>query len=234
MIAMKKITLVLVVLLAGFSSIFAQRFSLPATMKEKRELKDLEIEGTIYLPLSKSKLYTNAQEWISNTFGDYKKVIQLEAPAEGKLILKGLSNLEYKAIDEDYKGFSYETISYTITIDCKDNKYRYKIANLDLQHIQYSANAYREVSIHIAPSYHLDKIELAEDAIERYKNRIDEKKSTIKNSKKLEREILPYKKWIAEEEKTIKDSKSFYLEEYSIITNLALSLQKAMEANNDF
>lgn len=233
MAAMKRITFVLIVFFAC-SFVFAQRFSLPKTLRNVKDLKDLEIEKVISLPLSKSKLYTNAQEWISNTFKDYKKVIQLESPEEGKLILKGHSDLSYKAMDEDLHGFSYETISYTITIDCKDNKYRYKIANLDLQHIQYRASAYQEVSSHISPSYHLNNIELSEDAIERYKNRIEEKKRTITNSKKLEKEIQPYKRWIAEEEKTIEDSVSFYLDERTILTMLADSLEKAMETNDDF
>lgn len=42
--------------------------------------------------LSKDQLFSNAQTWIANTFGDYKNVIQFEDKETGKLILKGNSS----------------------------------------------------------------------------------------------------------------------------------------------
>lgn len=231
---MKKITLGLALLLANCLSANAQRFSLPATENEIEKLAEMEIEEIIESPLSKSKLYSNAQEWISNTFGDYKKVIQSESPEEGKLILKGHSNLRYKAMDEDMKGFKYEVISYTITIDCKDNKYRYKITNLDLQNIEYNVNAYREISRHIAPSYHLNQISSSKERIEFYRKMIDQKRNTIKNNKKLAKETKYYINQINNKEKEIQDALNFYNEENTILKDLAESLKKAMMINDNF
>ncbi len=63
----------------------------------------------------KNTLFSNAKTWIASSFGDYKSVIQFEDKDAGKLIVKGISKIP---------GELYDRISFTLSIDCKDNKYR--------------------------------------------------------------------------------------------------------------
>lgn len=74
--------------------------------------------------LDKDRLYLDARTWITNTFGNYKQVVQLEDKDAGKLIVKGSSTLK-EIIDEQQ--FIY---SYTISLDCRDNKYRYILTDI--------------------------------------------------------------------------------------------------------
>ena len=82
---------------------------------------EIEISEVVEINIAKNKLYANAKEWVAKTFGDYKEVIQFEDANDGKLIMKGLSDVLSKS------NGSKESMSYTITIECKDKKYRYRI-----------------------------------------------------------------------------------------------------------
>nr|WP_320118929.1 DUF4468 domain-containing protein [uncultured Marinifilum sp.] len=82
--------------------------------------------------ISKNTLYPNAQEWIAKTFGDYKKVIQFEDEANGKLILKGTCDVKH-FVEAHIAGMhiiNRESIQFTLTIECKENKYRYTMDNI--------------------------------------------------------------------------------------------------------
>ncbi|MEA5260639.1 DUF4468 domain-containing protein [Arcicella aquatica] len=80
-------------------------------------------EEVVEVKNTKAKLYANAQTWIAKTFGDYKSVIQFEDKEQGRLIIKGLSDLGIN---------SYPDFKYTITIDVKENKYRYSINDIQM------------------------------------------------------------------------------------------------------
>lgn len=56
------------------------------------------------------------KEWVAKTFGDYKSVIQFEDGDNHKIILKGFTRLADKS-----------RLTYTITIDSRDDKYRVNI-----------------------------------------------------------------------------------------------------------
>ncbi|WP_247235404.1 DUF4468 domain-containing protein [Telluribacter sp. SYSU D00476] len=71
---------------------------------------------------SKETLFKNAQKWIAKSYGDYKSVIQLEDKDRGRLIFKGISDID--------RGL-FKHIRYVVTIDVKDNAYRCKIANIE-------------------------------------------------------------------------------------------------------
>lgn len=82
--------------------------------------------------ISKNALYSNAQEWIAKTFGDYKKVIQFEDETNGKLILKGTNDVKH-FVEAHIAGMhiiNRESIQFTLTIECKENKYRYTMDNI--------------------------------------------------------------------------------------------------------
>ena len=63
-----------------------------------------------------------AKEWVAKTFGDYKSVLQFEDDNACKIIVKGFSPMS-----DDSK------LSYTITIDSRDDKYRVVISDLEIR-----------------------------------------------------------------------------------------------------
>lgn len=60
-----------------------------------------------------------SKEWVAKSFGDYKSVLQFEDDSNCKIIVKGFS-----AMSDDSK------LSYAITIDAKDDKYRVQFSDL--------------------------------------------------------------------------------------------------------
>jgi hypothetical protein len=72
---------------------------------------------------SKDVLYRNAQTWIANSFGDYKSVVKLENKESGRIILQAIYDRTEKYGGKDY-------VDYTMTIDCREKKYRAVIDEL--------------------------------------------------------------------------------------------------------
>lgn len=74
---------------------------------------------------TKSQLFSNAKVWMANTFVSSKDVIQSEDKEAGNIIGKGFTKVYFKSMvtieRNDY---------FTIQIDVKDNKYRYKIHDI--------------------------------------------------------------------------------------------------------
>jgi Domain of unknown function (DUF4468) with TBP-like fold len=78
---------------------------------------------------TKDELFIRAKVWLVNTFKSAKAVIQLDDKEAGKLMGKGVDTYSFKY------GINYMDISggiyYTIQIDCKDNKARIRIFNIE-------------------------------------------------------------------------------------------------------
>lgn len=73
---------------------------------------------------SQAELYARAREWFVNTYKDANKVIQLDDPKSGQLIGKGKFTV--------YLSMNNRFVQHTVTIEVKENKYRYTITNLIL------------------------------------------------------------------------------------------------------
>lgn len=67
-------------------------------------------------------LFKNAQKWVSKTFNNYKAVVHTENPDVGLLVLK----TRYPIPKPDFLKYT-DYIFYTITIECKDQKFRITI-----------------------------------------------------------------------------------------------------------
>lgn len=83
----------------------------------------IEVSG-----VSKNDLYVRANTWFTRTFKSAKSVLELQDKEAGKLIGKGVLPIMIKvpimgATDAGYVGA-------TVTIMCKDGKYKYVIDNL--------------------------------------------------------------------------------------------------------
>jgi len=75
---------------------------------------------------SRDQLYHKAKLWLTNEFVSSKDVIQIDDKDSGQIIGKGNFDYEYSVL-----GTSATWVcSFTIKIDCKDNKARIQIYNI--------------------------------------------------------------------------------------------------------
>lgn len=75
-------------------------------------------------PGTPEELYTRAREWFVHAYKDANKVIQLDDKANSTIIGKG----KYMV----YLSMNNRFIQHTITIEAKENRYRYTITNFIL------------------------------------------------------------------------------------------------------
>lgn len=112
-----------------------------------QELKPHALNGEYYEGQSYTKVYydsivpalqkfNNAKAWVATSFGDYQSVLQYEDRESCKIIIKASKPIE-KVFDADNIHISYEPIlNFTLTIDCRDDKFRMKFENMDLDAIR--------------------------------------------------------------------------------------------------
>lgn len=108
-----------------------------------QELKPHALNGEYYEGQSYTKVYydsiipalqkfNNAKEWVATSFGDYQSVLQYEDRESFKIIIKASAPIE-KVFDTANVRISYEPIlNFTLTIDCRDDKFRMKFENMNL------------------------------------------------------------------------------------------------------
>lgn len=212
---MKKITLLIVVFLIS-SCLYAQDF-------HKNINGNIEFSEVIETTLKKNVLHANAKEWVAKTFGDYKSVLQFEDNENCKLIIKGLSNIEHIS---GIPGMSTkENISYTITIESKDGKYRYIIDNVLVNQTMNILGS----SVHpkpFPPTDHKQNIDKYNKAITDLKL-IDE--TTLKK-----KALKEHQEKIADLQRSLNDESVCYQQEHEAITGIINALKQAMQTNSDF
>lgn len=81
--------------------------------------------GVVSNSITKPNLFSNAKTWITKSFLDYKNVIQFEDKESGKLVLTGSSFIT-SYIDK----YGARDLNCTITIECKNSKYKYYISDI--------------------------------------------------------------------------------------------------------
>lgn len=107
-----KHTLALFALLLFALSLIAQLPVDSATQKITY-VEIVEVDST-----SKDDLYFRAREWVANAFVFSQDVIQMASRESGKIVGKGAIELN-----------QYSAIKFTLTLDFKDNRYRYVATN---------------------------------------------------------------------------------------------------------
>lgn len=190
---------------------------------------EIEFTEIVETALSSKELYVNAQEWIAKTFGDYKRVIQFEDSENGKLVLKGISPIDFTSATVKVEGFTgmstKERINYTLTIECKDGKYRYRINDV------FVIRTYNILGsiVNSKPISPLDNIS---DIIS-YNNQLKILEATdITKLKK--KKLAEHNEKIADIIKSKTEKEVFYNLEYETLNNLISSLKKAMTVSDDF
>ncbi|MFD0837384.1 DUF4468 domain-containing protein [Mariniflexile aquimaris] len=173
--------------------------------------------------LDSTTLFSNAKNWIAKTFGSYKKVVQFEDDKDLKIILKGESDIPIRNIINS-AGVEKDYLTFTITIECKDKRYRYIIDDIEIQH------TLTVLGIDVKNSISTDeKLE----NIGAKKKKLDELNSIdISKLKKSEKENLLND--ISNADNAYKTDLLIYEKEYNTFIQLIKSLKERMKINDDF
>lgn len=227
--------------------LFLLLFSLPAYSQldsfipEDFRLHD-EYQDVVETGLSDILMYSNAKEWIAKTFGDYKAVIQFEEETTKKLIIKGRSFIDYsRYLGDGRDTYFKEDIGFTITIECRDKKFRYTISNIiiisDIDgEISENENNYH----HVYFNNNYSDLNDSKEALKNLENRIDPLLNRKLNKKEKEdlynlrlsfSQTLDYIKYTTYKCDT---HVAFQKKDNEAVNSLILSLKKAMTANNNF
>lgn len=86
----------------------------------------------------KTELYNRALSWANTFYKNPADVIREKDATAGKIVCKG----RFKLMDEpDKKGFQKDqgNVQYTLTIEAKEGKYRYKLSELNWKQTSYYA-----------------------------------------------------------------------------------------------
>ena len=84
------------------------------------------IQKVVETPLSKEAMWTNLKKWVSATFNNSKYVVDFEDKDAGLLTIKCKQSLDGLNTSVSY-GVLQLSANTSITIDVKDEKYRYRI-----------------------------------------------------------------------------------------------------------
>ncbi len=223
---MKK--LILSLLIAISIPCTAQKFQFPVN-----KAGVIEFTEVIDVPLSQTKLFANAQQWIVDTFKDYRAAVQIEDKENEKLIIGGTTRLPY--IYRDALFIIKEDLDYTFIIECKDNKYRYIVSNIEFQETINFGKPERN-----SPLRHLESIKKYNEKYNIYIHQLDSAKALLNtNIKKKERKTTEkYIQYCESELKsidlTLERRINFFESEYSTIYSLINSLKAAMNKRDEF
>lgn len=121
---MKKFILTIACMLTMCGISFAQ------VSPEQVSIEDNSYSIVVNGDLPIATKFLNAREWIAKTFGDYKSVLQFEDEENGKIIIKGTTPLEQERKISSFPDFYTPKMSYTITLDFKDDRFRIKMEDI--------------------------------------------------------------------------------------------------------
>lgn len=191
--------------------------------------------------LSANDIYSRTREWISKTFKTYKATVQLEDNENHKIVLKGRSEMNGIDLNKNIKPCFH---TYTITVECKDNKYRLKIEDNTVEKNVMLVNGTEVLTDTYENHFKIyaRNIGFAQQNIEdleRY-SKMDLKALDKKEAKVIKDKIDFIKKTLRYP--TIEENENFYsyLRDYEIlqmkenIYSLALSLDKFVNTDDDF
>lgn len=123
---MKKLFLIAGLFITS-TSCFAQKVTIGLNLPFKDGA--IVYEGVVNIAdKTKTELYKNAKQWFVDAFNSGKDVIQSEEKEDGKINGRGISTAYYKILGTvtEYKNL------FTIQVDVKDGKYRYKMYSMAL------------------------------------------------------------------------------------------------------
>lgn len=84
----------------------------------------VQVEGK-----STDQLYSSAREWFALTFNSANDVLQMDDPVAGKLIGKGVRQVDYTGVELP----TYMNMYFTLMVELKDGRYKQTITVNDIQ-----------------------------------------------------------------------------------------------------
>ena len=76
--------------------------------------------------------FGNAKQWIAKNFKEYKDVVKMEDAANHIIMFKGMSQIKtYNEPNTKFKMTQTHILGYTVTIECRDKKFRIKFEDLE-------------------------------------------------------------------------------------------------------
>ncbi|MDJ0367282.1 DUF4468 domain-containing protein [Hymenobacter sp. H14-R3] len=125
---MSKLLLLLTTLFCSFSALAQKSADVAVTDFPIKEDK-LYYEGVVdAAPTAKQlDLYRTGRTWFVDTYVDAKEVLQLDDKADGKMMGKG----RYKYSFVNGINISQVLMRFTLALDVKDGKYRYRMYNFE-------------------------------------------------------------------------------------------------------
>ena len=194
----------------------------------KNENGEYEFSEVVESNLSKSTLFKNATSWAMDYFKEegFNNVVEYCSETEGRIIIKYidliLNNVEIK---KGISHFGKENLYFTLTIDCKDNKYRYIINDIIIKELAYFPLYGNDMEYDMTHEKHIEMI----DAYKHEKDSLNSLKPNLKGKK-----LSKLQNQIDEVDDKIKGEMEMYNDEYLVINRLIKSLKKEMAKNSDF
>lgn len=204
-------------------AVYSQNYEFPKNADGEYEFSEV-VESN----LSKGTLFANATSWAMKFYEEdgYKNVVQLESELEGRLVIK-----DYDVVIDGYEvknksNFRTEKVYYTLTIDCKDNKYRYVIDEIK---IKSPSSRFSMIGVDLEwdvnRENHLETI----SNLKRDKEMLESQIQNVKG-----RKLSKLQKQLDEINEKVKAETDMYYEEYELFNRLIKSLKKKMATNSDF
>lgn len=127
-------------ILCCFSLIASAQTDSNSTKDEVLKDKFPTYQGIINIEGKNSNvIYSSIKAWVAIVFNSANDVIQLDDKENGKLIVKGLSSFSYKVMGANIGSKCF----YTLTIDTKDNRFRYTIDMTEVEVGSKNQSAYK-------------------------------------------------------------------------------------------
>lgn len=204
-------------------AVYSQNYEFPKNADGEYEFSEV-VESN----LSKGTLFANATSWAMKFYEEdgYKNVVQLESELEGRLVIK-----DYDVVIDGYEvknksNFRTEKVYYTLTIDCKDNKYRYVINEIK---IKSPSSRFSMIGVDLEwdvnRENHLETI----SNLKRDKEMLESQIQNVKG-----RKLSKLQKQLDEINEKVKAETDMYYEEFTLFDRLINSLKKKMSTNSDF
>ena len=195
----------------------------------KNSNDEYEFSEVVEITLSKKTLYSNALSWAMSFYEEFKSVVQLESETDGRLVIK-----DYDLIL--YSDGTKEHVYYTLTIDCKDNKFRYIINDITIK--DYTPNEYSivlgiDMASDVNHEQHLEKCKELGEKKKIVEEQLQKANATL-SGRKLKKETKKLKEQLDDIDKKMEKEEYLYNEEFDTFDRIIKGLKKKMIVNTDF
>jgi len=195
----------------------------------KNANNEYEFSEVVEIGLSKQTLFANALSWAMSFYEDYKSVVQTESESDGRLVIKDYELILYPQKTE-------ERVYYTLTIDCKDNKYRYVFNDIKIK--DYTPDKYSIVlgismGWDVNHEQHLEKIKELSEERSNIEKQMQNASATLKGGK-LKKTTKKLQALLDDINDNLAKEEFLYNDEFNTFDRLINSLKKKMSENTDF